>query len=256
MGLFWRKKKKVQVIGQSWEVYAYTYNEDQVAIISFDLELAQEETHKGYSQCRRVLFFFDPSRIYENGMPVEEDLELHKQIEDDLTGLLTRKGIDCQFVGRMTYGGLREYVFQVEDSRGFDALVPGWLKTVTAFRSEVRQKEGWDFFDEKVCPDRSGWQQIFDRRVVEGLIEAGSNPELPHDLEHCFVGPVDRLQNIAQKLGEHGFKQVSFEGDTLVLSYQQVLDPVDISELTSSLAEIAEGAGVSYDGWGAMVRTG
>src|SRR5262249_50711862 len=241
------------IIGDAWEVYTYTYGEGFRALISFDHNAGTEDEHRGHPHCRRVIVFVPAQQVTENGLPVREALEQLGDMEDSLIARLEAAKVDCRFVGRMTYGGMRDFVFQVEDVAAFTAQVDGWKREHSGWRIESREREGWSFFDEKVRPSEAGWQQIADRRVLDGLRDAGSDMSKPHVLEHFFKGPPEALAHVAEQLRGDGFEGVPDDEGGLMMSRAEDIDLDEISQLTSSLARFCKRIGVEYTGWGAAV---
>jgi regulator of RNase E activity RraB len=252
--MFWKKKKSANIVGDSWAVYSYSYGEGQRAVISFDVERAREENHKGYSHSIRVIIRIPLiGRVLENGLPVREELPRLQQLEDDLLHLLEKRGASCRFVGRMTYGGMREFVFQVEDVETFRTTVSRLEGRVGGYEIELREGERWQFFDEKVRPKPVFWQQISDYKVIEKLIEAGSNPKSLHLIEHTIVGEDERLLSIRDELKANGFTEVCIGDGKLVMGKESRLGLEEIFCVTGKLFSYCETVGVKYDGWGVAV---
>ncbi len=250
--MFGRKKQQV-VIGDRWEMYTYTYGEGMRAVISFDVEAAREEEHRGYGHTMRVILYIPMPQVHGNGLPVGEVLPRLAEVEETLLKRLSKRGVVCRFVGRMTYGGMRELVFQVEDEAPFRASVEQLAQQVDDFKVELREGEGWRFFDEKVSPAPVYWQQISDRRVIDELLKAGTDPEALHVLDHTLVGEPETLEKIRRQLEGDGFEKTGGEGEVLVMSRESPLDLDAIFGLTSRLYGYCEQMGVEYDGWGAAV---
>jgi regulator of RNase E activity RraB len=184
---------------------------------------------------------------------MRETLPELDQVEDKLIKALQKKKVDCRFTGRMTYGGMRELVFQVEDVDAFRECVQGTIKN-KAYRIELREEAGWRFFDEKVRPAPVFWQQISDRQVIEQLRAAGSNPSALHLLDHTFVGAPQKLARVKQTLEADGFQETYSSDDTLVMSKQSRLDLNEVFGVTGRLFLYSTDVGVQYDGWGAAVE--
>ncbi|MFL7790691.1 MAG: DUF695 domain-containing protein [Anaerolineae bacterium] len=252
--MFWKKKESVKVVGDSWAVYSYAYGEGMQAVISFDVDRAREEEHQGYGHSLRVIVHISlVGRVLENGLPVRDELSKLEQFEDGLLKVLEKRGVDCRLVGRMTYGGMREFVFQVEDVKGFRGSAAKLEGIAGNYEIELREEEGWRFFDEKVSPNPVFWQQISDYAVIRGLIDAGSNPELPHLLEHVIVGDGEMLLRIRNDLGNNGFREISLRDGCLVMGRESKLNIDDVFGVTGRLFDYCRGKGVLYDGWGAEV---
>jgi regulator of RNase E activity RraB len=247
------KKRQQVVIGDSWEMYTYTYGEGMRVVISFDVEAAREKEHRGYGRTMRVILYIPMPQVHENGLPVGEVLPSLAEVEERLLKLLRKGGVACRFVGRMTYGGMRELIFQAEGEEPFRACVEQLAQQVDAFKVELREGEGWRFFDKKVSPAPVYWQQISDRRVIDQLLKAGTDPEALHVLDHTLVGEPETLEKIRRQLEADGFKKTGGEGDVLVMSRASPLDLDAIFGLTSRLSGYCAQMGVEYDGWGAAV---
>jgi regulator of RNase E activity RraB len=242
------------LIPDGWEVYSYTYGDDQVAVISFDVESAEAEGHPDHPHGRRVIAFVPEPEVSDNGLPSQNALQRLDALEDGLLQALQAAKVEGRFVGRMTYGGMREFVFQVTDGPGFARALSAWRDRQKGWRIETRERDGWGFFDEKVRPSADGWRQIGDRRVIDGLLEAGTDPNREHVLEHFFDGPVEALRQIAAALAEDGFEgELDEEAGRLMMKRAEPLDLLTINRLTTALAHYSEGLGANYDGWGTPV---
>jgi regulator of RNase E activity RraB len=250
--LVFRRKRSVSIAGDSWAVYFYYYGEGQKAVISFDVELAKEENHTGYGHSIRVIVYVPlTGRVLENGMPVREELPKLQQLEDNLLQALQKRGVDCRLVGRMTYGGMRELVFQVEDVKAFRR---SFSRVATDdYKVELREGDDWQFFDEKIRPTPVFWQQITDQMVIQGLIKAGSNPKAPHFIEHSINGERQKLIRLRDELTANGFTEVGMGDDHLTVGKESKLDIDEIFSVTGKLSSYCESIGVKYDGWGAAV---
>jgi hypothetical protein len=95
-----------------------------------------------------------------------------------------------------------------------------------------------------------------DRRVIRGLIEAGTKPGKPHALEFFFAGKPDGLRALTRKLGEYGYapKDPAAAADgRMCLILRMPLDEAKISEESRANHGLAASLGVKYTGWGAAV---
>jgi regulator of RNase E activity RraB len=242
------------LIPGGWEVYSYTYGDGMVAVISFDVESAEAEEHADHPHGRRVIAFLPEGEVSDNGLPSQKAVQRLDALEDGLLQALRAANVEGRFVGRMTYGGMREFVFQVTDAPGFARALTAWRDWQNGWRIETREREGWGFFDEKVRPSANGWRQIADRRVIDQLLQAGTDPDREHVLEHFFDGPVEALRQIAAALAEDGFAgEVDEAEGRLMMARAEPLDLPVINRLTTALAHYSEGLGAHYDGWGTPV---
>lgn len=242
-------------VRDAWNVYSFVYGEGQRAIVSFDLEAATTDEQVEFAEERRVIVYVSAQYVTPNGLPDGDKHRELAQLENELITALAGGDVNCLFVGRMTYGGMREFIFEVGDTHEFDEVVNAWQPSGPAFRAELKSGEAWDFFNRKISPSPRNWQQIHDRQVIEHLVEAGSDRDAVHRLEHTFIGPTESLDIIASELGADDFEQLSREDGRLVMAKGSVLDLDRISGLTGALMSFAANVGAEYDGWGAEVAT-
>lgn len=237
--------------GGPWEVYAYRVQDKQRIIISFNVNRALEETHTDLSYCARLLIYTPVEFVDADGLPDGDILQPLAELEDKIIEILSKHNIPCQFVGRLTYPGARELIFQVEP-----ASLP-YFHEITdeiMYRSplEMARKEepGWRFFDANLRPSLSMWQQIQNRHRLEMLETAGVDLDSPHRLEHFFSGTAVQLLTITNQLQQDGFQPVSHQNDQLILAlHNTYLDLDSLTELTTSLHNYALAVGASYEGW-------
>jgi len=243
------------VIGDDWVFYTFTPGEGARAIIRVDGRLAREEVHQGYPHCRRLVVYIDDPHVLPNGLPVVEELSSLRELDHALAALLSESGVRCQLAGVMLYGGMRDLVFQVEDVEAFERQVAAFIERQhpPQYRFEVLSSEGWDFFDRKVRPTAEHWQQISDQAVIQQLIQAGTDPEADHLLDHTFLGPDHALAGLRDQLGADGFTVSDAAPGRLTMSRPSPLDLEQIWGLTRRLATFCPRIGVRYDGWGAQV---
>lgn len=247
------RQTRTGITGKTWNVYTYTYGEGMRAIVTFDVELAQEIHHTGYEHAFRVILFIPLSYVLVNGLPLSEALPVLRQFETGLLERLEDAGVTCKLVGTLTYGGMREFLFQAEDADEFRAGLGELASPVKNYRVEVQELVGWTFFDEKVRPSAVNWQQIFDRSMIEQLVREGSDPLAMHHLEHSFRGDTQALTRVSHELQQLGFHEISSGEQILVLGSEAHLNLEEIFAITSHLLEFGEQNGVHYEGWGASV---
>lgn len=158
----------------------------------------------------------------------------------------------------MTYDGLRELVFQVGDPEEFRPIVGRWMQNHDGYEIDVSEHDGWTFFDEFVRPTEGDRRNMAEHRVIDNLIENGSDPDLAHELEYCFRGDLPTLEKIADALTRKGYTlldgQDLGEGQ-VVLSIPMKLDRPAIRKESQANETLAREFGGELDGWGASVIT-
>jgi len=248
------RRAEIQVCGDSWEVYTYPFGEGMRAFVRFDLGIATSDLPPGYDDARSVLVRITPGHCQANGLPTHQATAELKRVEDELLALLEQERVDCKLVGVMTYGAMRDFIFQIAAPMAFDANVDRYIGEYDGgYELEKRELDGWRFFNDKVRPGAIHWEWIHNRRVVDQLIKAGTDMSAPHVLEHVFVGPDAALVHIRDQLGTSHFKVVSHGRDGLVMRKSAVLDLDDVTGLTHSLRVFGRQTGAMYEGWGAAV---
>jgi hypothetical protein len=246
-------RKPVRVVYDSWDTYV-AETDDGPVFVSFDAEAAERDLSHSLNHCARVIVaIIKPN---PNGGPVSPESEKLYELEDELCAMLSEEGVSCRLVGRLTHGGLRELVFQLDDWDEFRPPVGAWMGEHSEYEIDVSEDEGWDFFNDCVRPSPAAESQMADRRVIRGLIEAGTKPGKPHDLEFFFAGKPDGLRALARKLVEYGYaaKDPAAAADgRMCLILRMPLDEAKIGEESRANNELAMSLGVMYTGWGAAV---
>jgi hypothetical protein len=245
------------IIGPNWGSYSYQFGDGLLARIHFDAQATAELQHAGYTDCVRVILFMPGERVHQNGQPgssgeLKALLARQRQFVDHLVA----ESVNCRFVGSMLYGGMFDLVFQIdsEDFGRFKASASEWAKTASPYRVEIKQLQGWDFFDSKVRPSPEHRQQIEDRRIIQELIKAGSDPKKRHQLDHELVGPNRILSQVARDLQGNGFLHPRFPTEgVLVIRTESSLDLFEVWGTTRQLVRYCASCGVRYGGWGAAI---
>ncbi len=243
------------VFDDNWDVYSYGM-ESGPMFVSFYAG-AQNIPRERFGLCARVLL---PIRKpNQNGGPSGAEAEELWAHEDRLTEALTAEQVPCVLVARLTHAGQRELVFQLANWESFRPTVGAWMEATGDDEIDVSEHEGWDFFDECVWPSATDWLLIQDRRVVDALIEAGSNPALDHSLDFVFRGPAASLLQLREALAARGYvlhPDENEDPEQLVMVIRMPLDLDRIFEESLANAEHCESLDVEFDGWGAAVETG
>jgi hypothetical protein len=246
-------REPARVVYDAWDTYV-AETDAGPAFVSFDAEAAESDLSDTLPHCARVILTI--RRPNANGGPVSPESERLYELEDELCAMLADAGVSCRLVGRLTHGGLRELVFQLDDWDEFRPPVGAWMVEYSEYEIDVSEHEGWDFFNDCVRPSPEAALQMADRRVIRGLIEAGTKPGKPHALEFFFAGKPDGLRALTRKLGEYGYapKDPAAAADgRMCLILRMPLDEAKISEESRANHGLAASLGVKYTGWGAAV---
>lgn len=222
--------------------------------ISFDAQAAREDLTRTLRQCARIII---PIRKpNENGGPVQPESDHLYAIEDELCAALADNGVRCRLVGRLTCAGNRELVFQLDDYDEFRPTVGHWMANQSGYDIDVSEHEGWQFFNDVIRPTGETWLYLADRSVVHKLLEAGSNPNKPHDIEFVFHAQVPELNKLLKALEKRGYTApngIDAKAQELVAVKRMKLDVDAIFEESLANQQLAEQHEAAYDGWGSMV---
>lgn len=102
-------------------------------------------------------------------------------------------------------------------------------------------------------------RRILDQTLLDALIEAGTNVDLPHDIDHHFSSK-DRkvLEDLAHKGRALGYKPgaISQSGERLMMNLGKSLKPKieDLTRDSTEMARLAIALKCEYDGWGCHVQ--
>lgn len=236
-----------------WETFSYR-SDDATVVSSFDVT-AGEIDRDTLPLCARIIIPIANPR--ESGGPTDEEAEILWELEDDLTAILDEAGVNCRLVARLTHSGERELVFQLADYEEFRPPVGAWMETVTDYEFSVSEHDGWDFFDDFCWPSEQDWCLIFDRHVIMGLIDAGTNPEKEHTLDFLFRGAPEQLQILRENLLDRGYQDSPSgnpEPGTLEMVRRMPLSLELICPESLENLQLCEDLEIEFDGWGAAIE--
>lgn len=132
-----------------WENYVGKHNANPV-FVSYDKTAGQKELFQRLVYCARIMIpVHAPNR---NGGPSEPESGRLWNMEDKLCESLVKQHVDCRLVGRLTYQGIRELVFQLSDWEYFRPVVGNWMLLNQDYEIEVSEHEGWEFVRGSVWP--------------------------------------------------------------------------------------------------------
>lgn len=194
----------------------------------------------------------------EQGMTTDEEAERLWKIEERLVGLLAETA-GAVFAGRITADGERAFYFYVSNSgpvpekaeHAFDQ-VPGY-----DFHVDIDDDPEWSDYIDTLYPAPIDWQQIFDRQLVEQLIEAGDPLTPPREVAHyLYFNAQEGREQFTEIVEPLGF-QIADTTEQPEEDHPYALritrhDPVvmdHIHNVTRDLLAHAAPLGGIYDGW-------
>ena len=244
------------VVSDNWDLY-FTDRHGVPMTISFDEYVSANHPPTNLDLCARIIIPIKQCKP-NSSWPLDAESELLYSMEDEIVEQLQNYKVSCLLVARMTYDGLRELVFQVSEHDKFRQIVGPWIHNHSEYEIDVSEHDGWSFFNEFVKPTDRDKRNMAEQRVIDNLIDSGSNPELPHTLEYCFQGNPQSLKTLIEALTKKGYRLLenqSTEQGQVVLSISMPLNPYEIREESNANEDLAQQLGVILDGWGASVVT-
>ena len=241
------------IVSDEWNAYS-AERDGLLMFVSFDESATRETPPAELRCCARVQIpIHAPNGA---GGPDSAEAKRLYEMEDELVAILEEDGVRCRLVGRLTYDGLRELVFQLEDWESFRPPVGFWLIGHDEYDIDVSEHDGWDFFDKHVRPRIEDRIWMMDRSVVGALIETGSDPQKEHSLDYVFAGDEKGLRQVARVLKPRGYEPVGkFDpaSGQILLAKRMPLDLPAIVEESIANYHAAHESNVACDGWGAAV---
>ena len=235
----------------NWEFYSYQ-TEQGTVVVGFHTD-ADKIDQASLPFCARVIIPIKHPQSH--GGPSREEAGELWALEDGLAASLSSNAVPCKMLGRLTHGGVRELVFQVHDWDSFRPHVGRWMMQHEGLEIDVSEHDGWGFFFEAVWPSPTAWMLIFDRRVVDQLVQSGSDPNKQHSLEFVFRGPSSALDQMRLTLLDQGYSLVEWKPaeDLLVMAKVMTLELGPIYDASLSHKAECERLGIEYDGWGCSI---
>lgn len=236
---------------EGWDFYRYRM-EEEIVVAGF-CEEAREVAQDAFPYCARIMIpIAEPT---PHGGPDDAEAEVLWKMEDTLAAALEAAAVHCHLLGRLTYGATRELIFQLADWDAFRSVVGSWMTQQKTYEIEVAEHDGWEFFLDRVWPSENDWLWIYDRRMVDNLIQAGSDVSKPHDLEFLFVGETDRLEQMSARLTERGYHLIKLDTEEkqLTMAKPMLLDVDTIWRESLHHAQASEELELNFKGWESQI---
>jgi hypothetical protein len=208
-----------------WNHYTYRYDpgdgQPRTAHVRFDVGCALAPTPGSHSTTLRLAVPEEQAEALVAALPALPDA--------------------AWWVGEERFAGRFVAVLQVDDADGIEALARA---QASGLPLAVQRSAGWDYFEDRVCPNEHGWRRITDREQLERLsIDIASL----HRVAHAFYGGASGLGRVQERLLPEGFDLVDSPDGRLVLAKQHV--PAEVSEVSVPLMRLAREHRCAYDGW-------
>ncbi|TNF30808.1 MAG: DUF695 domain-containing protein [Deltaproteobacteria bacterium] len=190
----------------------------------------------------------------ENGLPSEEESSRLDAVENRVRETLRSR--DGMYVGRRTGMGNRDLlIYFPSRPRGLEDRIRASMGMEILFISRMDPR--WEGY-QQLLPGEKEWRSIEDGKLISGLLNAGSDPEAEHRLEHSVETSLNKGAEALVKLMEKlELEDVEVEGErpTLVVRGTQRtrLEPEEILRVSWVLEQKAPKARGSYLGWQAEI---
>ena len=139
-----------QIAGGTWDAYSFLNEASQLTVVSFNVESALENQHTGLNTSAWVIVYLPVNYVAENGLPAEVAFDRLRRIESHLIRTLDENQVECRLVGRKTYAGQQEFVFQAAALKPFADAIQPMLEKDSAYRMELQSQEGWEYFENNI----------------------------------------------------------------------------------------------------------
>jgi regulator of RNase E activity RraB len=250
MGLF---NKKISITNENWEFYQSLDEDEIICFTSVDLTYSDPKDQKGFSDELFIRVRIPNDRIHET-VPIPEEQEFQNSKEDELCNILLKEKVDCKEVGRLTYNGQKQYIFESNNYDSFKKCFGLWASSFEKkYSLELNKLEPFEYYKD-LLPDKYAWQQIGNRHVIEKLIAGGTNQQKEHYIEHGIFGANENLKRLYEELKNHEIDLIQLENDLLEVGVNSILDLDDITEQTDYFMLIAEEFNCKYDGWNTKIE--
>lgn len=244
--------KKHKITNENWEFYQSYDENERVVFTTIDLTYSEPESQKGFEGELFIRIRIPEDRL-DDGIPTPEEQHSQNAREDELCNMLIKRRVKCMQVGRLTFGGQKQYVFEYNDLEGFQQVFDEWKGLFNKdYTLELNLLQPFEYYRD-LLPDQYIWQQIGNRHVIDQLVAAGSDETKEHFIEHGIFGKEEDLKRLWDELKEKDIEMIQMEGDFLEVGIKSSIDLDDITNQTDYLLEMAEKHNCKYDGWNTAV---
>lgn len=242
----------------NWGVYVRHIGEEDDAMSMFvrlDTNFLGERAEGEPRFIARITMPFEnPDWVSDDGLPTREASEELFDIEEGLMDALSNAGAHGQILAIVTVPGLRDFIFTSDDPADFMAKAQGVVDGAPV-RLDLASHEDGAFYDNFIAPDEFEWNQIKNQRVVQNLLENGSDPNKDHPIDHFFkIEDASKVAALRAELEEAGFTHADTDDEYLRMVMPRPLTQLmDINEDTEIAILLARKYDQEYNGWGSPI---
>jgi uncharacterized protein (TIGR01619 family) len=246
-----------------WDFYFAKVN-DEVASLLVDLGIHDDSPDASKPWLLWVWVHFNMQR--EDGLSHSDEAESLYKVEDALNAALSLTG-DCQYVGRITTEGRREFYYYAPQADQFEEAVGAAMQNFNAYQWESGAKDDpeWSLYFDLLYPTPRDWQRIRNRRTTEQLEAHGDTLTQPRLVFHwAYFVDETAQQKFVTAVTSAGFKVTKQDRLTDVkperpfsVSFEMVhhVDLDSLNNITLPLMQLAKDLGGDYDGWETSVES-
>ncbi|WP_336979740.1 ribonuclease E inhibitor RraB [Altererythrobacter fulvus] len=198
-----------------------------------------------------VICDVDPPLVSEHGMPL--CLDVLYDLEDRIVALADSLG--KAYHTASATGDARRTIYIAHSA---DTKIESVVDLIQAEGTTIWTTDdfAFDSYEEYVIPTPLDIQIDGDQGVISSLQKHGDNGSEPRKIDFWFYGDHSSLENLARRLAGEGMVIDHWlDGDRtgLVLSENAQATFEHFQDLTPTILEASQAAGVEYDGWETMV---
>jgi hypothetical protein len=250
MSWFFEKADKITPT-DDWDFY-FCRVDDSPASIYLDLGRTQSAPLKGKDHLGYLRLYMLKPR--PDGLSSDTEFKTLTEIEDYVEKRL-RKDCGAVFVGRNTSSGCRDFYFYVANLSKFIASAKKSMQNYPdyTFEADGREDPEWSAYFNFLYPNPYQKQCILNRRVCEGLEEAGDDLSLERSLDHrVYFEDAEQKSAFEAKVVELGFVLREHHDDDFPMAcdFSKSARPTDADEVLADLLPVVKEFGGDYDGWG------
>lgn len=242
-----------------WEFYICPVDDYQ-ASIALDMGLAEELPMANMDWL--VAVSVELKQPAEGGFTTQEEYPILCTMEDRLVEAVKNKIKGIQ-VGRVTGGGLRDYLFYVPTTSGVSQAIEEAMSEFD-YNYKVNQQEEvkWETYWEFLYPNPWQINMIENRHLVEHLVSQGDDSEQVRPVDHyAYLPTEEKAKILADDVAGWGedwkVEGITFkeEDETWQIHAicQQKTDLITVNQRSGRLFEEAYHLAGQYDGWGTVI---
>lgn len=247
-------------MARDWEFYLCEVD-GKAASINLDLGLYDQAPIEDLPI--RVVFRLHLRDPREDGLSSQEEFPRLSEIEDVLFQAADEAETPVVFVGRVTFGGCRDFIFYAADEMSPRTLLSTAMTAFPEYQFEVEGSEepDWATYLSFLYPSDRDMQVIQNRRVLETLATHGDLHDQPREVCHWITFTTVEDRAVFQAAMEaQGFLAVNTQNDDtrerpfgLTLARVDSVDYHSINRVVLFLFDAALECRGDYDGWETQV---